>query len=238
MPTHSTEIGPKCFLFMAKSRIFYFLLFKENSKFNTKYFLFLQHFRSPLAYKSRPERTRSSQVRWKSTGSDRGGRGQSPVPKTSDRSCIPDKARTPIRRRTLERKTNLGKGKSHAHQVRRRLFRIVWCWNRLLLHHQEKLWSKIRWLFWANNIQTNTSETILPRLRAPDGVQFPERMVPEHQGRRRHVTWRMKLPLLRIWDGPSHGCKRRRRRESHPSSTDSTAVGRKKRLQRNPGPLA
>ena len=40
-----------------------------------------------------PERTRSSQVRRKSTGSIRIGRGQSPVPRTSDRSRTPNRAR-------------------------------------------------------------------------------------------------------------------------------------------------
>ena len=46
-----------------------------------------------------PERTGSSQVRRKSTGSVRTGRSQSPVPRTSDRSRTPDR------------------GKSHAHQA-------------------------------------------------------------------------------------------------------------------------
>ena len=58
-----------------------------------------------------PEMTRSSQARRKSTGSVRTGRGQSPVPMTSDRSRTPDRARTPIKRQTPDR------GKSHAHQA-------------------------------------------------------------------------------------------------------------------------
>ena len=62
-----------------------------------------------------PERTRSSQVKRKSTGSVRTGRGQSPVRRTSDQSRTPDRARTPIRRRTQEREATPGKGKSHAH---------------------------------------------------------------------------------------------------------------------------
>ena len=41
-----------------------------------------------------PERTRSSQVRRKHTGSIRSGRGQSHVPRTSDWSWTPDGART------------------------------------------------------------------------------------------------------------------------------------------------
>ena len=64
-----------------------------------------------------PEMTRSSQVRRKSTGSDRTRRGQSHVCRTSDRSRTPDRARTPIRRRTPERETTSGKGKSRAHQA-------------------------------------------------------------------------------------------------------------------------
>ena len=62
------------------------------------------------------ERARSSQLRRKSTGSDRSGRGHSPVCRTLDRSRTPDKSRTPIRRRTPERETTSGKGKSRAHQ--------------------------------------------------------------------------------------------------------------------------
>ena len=64
-----------------------------------------------------PEITHFSQVRRKSTGSDRTGRGQSSVRRTSDRSRTLDKARTPIRRRTPERETTSGKGKSRAHQA-------------------------------------------------------------------------------------------------------------------------
>ena len=59
----------------------------------------------------------SLQVRRKSIESVRTGRGQSPVPKTSDRSCTLYRARTPIRRRTPEREATPGKGKSHAHQA-------------------------------------------------------------------------------------------------------------------------
>ena len=62
-----------------------------------------------------PERTRSSQVRRKSTGFVRNGRGFSPVRRTSDQSRTPNKVRTPIKRQTPVREATLGKGKSHAH---------------------------------------------------------------------------------------------------------------------------
>ena len=63
-----------------------------------------------------PERTRSSQARGKSTGSDRFGRCQSPVRRTSDWSRTLDRFQTPITRQTPERETTSGKGKSQAHQ--------------------------------------------------------------------------------------------------------------------------
>jgi hypothetical protein len=62
-----------------------------------------------------PERTRSSQARRESTGSARTGRGQSPAPRTSDRSRTPDRARIPIRHQTPDREATQDKGKSHAH---------------------------------------------------------------------------------------------------------------------------
>ena len=62
------------------------------------------------------ERARSSQPRRKSTGSDRTGRGQSPVRRTPDRSRTPNRSRTPVRRRSPQRETAYGKGKSWAHQ--------------------------------------------------------------------------------------------------------------------------
>jgi hypothetical protein len=63
--------------------------------------------------------TRSSQARRKSTGSARTGStrtgcGQSPAPRTSDRSRTPDRARTPIRHQTPDREATRDKGKSHA----------------------------------------------------------------------------------------------------------------------------
>ena len=61
------------------------------------------------------ERTRFSQAIRKSTGSVRTGRGQSPVPRTSDRSRTPDRARTPLRRQTPDREATPDRGKSHAH---------------------------------------------------------------------------------------------------------------------------
>jgi hypothetical protein len=64
-----------------------------------------------------PERTRSSQARRKSIGSVRTGRGQSPAPRTSDRSRTPDRARTPIRRQTPDREATSDRDKSHAHQA-------------------------------------------------------------------------------------------------------------------------
>ena len=68
----------------------------------------------PESIEKTPERTRSSQPRRKSIGSDRSGRGQSPVRRTPDRSQTPDKSRTPIRRHTPERETTSEKGKSRA----------------------------------------------------------------------------------------------------------------------------
>ena len=62
-----------------------------------------------------PERNRSSQARRKSTRSARTGRGQSPAPRTSDRSRTSDKARTPIQHQTPDREATQDKGKSHAH---------------------------------------------------------------------------------------------------------------------------
>ena len=64
-----------------------------------------------------PERTRSPQVRRKSTGSVRSGRGQSPVPRNSDRSRTPDRARTPIRHRTPDQETTPNRGKTHMTQA-------------------------------------------------------------------------------------------------------------------------
>jgi hypothetical protein len=64
-----------------------------------------------------PERTCSSQARRKSTGSVRTGRGQSPTPRTSDRSRTSDRARTPIRRQTPDREATPNRGKSHAPQA-------------------------------------------------------------------------------------------------------------------------
>ena len=62
-----------------------------------------------------PERIRSSQARRKSTGSVRTRRGQSPVPKTSDRSRTPYGARTPLRRQTPDREATPDRGMSQAH---------------------------------------------------------------------------------------------------------------------------
>ena len=60
------------------------------------------------------ERTRSSQARWKSTESERSGRGRSSVRRTPDRSFTPNRSRTPVRGHTPERETNFGKKKSRA----------------------------------------------------------------------------------------------------------------------------
>jgi hypothetical protein len=73
----------------------------------------------PGSSERNPERTHSSGVRRKSTGpartsSVRFGRGQSPTPRTTDRSRTPDKARTPIRHQTPDRETSRDKGKTHA----------------------------------------------------------------------------------------------------------------------------
>jgi general stress protein YciG len=66
-----------------------------------------------------PERTRSSGARRKSTGSAMTGsarseRGQSPAPRTSDRSRTLDKARSPIRHQTSDPEASRDKGKTHA----------------------------------------------------------------------------------------------------------------------------
>ena len=63
-----------------------------------------------------PERTRSSQPRRKTTGSERSRRGQSPARRSPNRSRTPDRSRTPVRRRSPERETASGKGKARAHQ--------------------------------------------------------------------------------------------------------------------------
>ena len=59
-----------------------------------------------------PERPRSSGARQKSTGSVRTGRGQSPAPKTSDRSRTPDRVRSPIRHQAMDRDVTPDKGKA------------------------------------------------------------------------------------------------------------------------------
>jgi hypothetical protein len=66
-----------------------------------------------------PERTRSSGARRKSAGlaaagSARSGRGQSPAPRNSDRSRIPDRVRSPIRHQTPDPEASRDKGKAHA----------------------------------------------------------------------------------------------------------------------------
>ena len=62
-----------------------------------------------------PERARSSQARQKSTGPVRTGRGQSTVPRSSDRSRTPDQAQTTIRHQTSDREATPDRGKSQAH---------------------------------------------------------------------------------------------------------------------------
>ena len=44
-----------------------------------------------------PEMTRSSQARQKNTGSERFGQGHSPARRSLDRSCTPERSRTPVR---------------------------------------------------------------------------------------------------------------------------------------------
>ena len=61
-----------------------------------------------------PERPRSSGARQKSTGSVRTGLGQSPAPRTSDRSRTPDRVRSPIRDQAMDRDVTPDKGKSRA----------------------------------------------------------------------------------------------------------------------------
>ena len=60
------------------------------------------------------ERAWSSGALRKSTGSVRTGRGQSPAPKTSNRSRTLDRARTPIRHQAMDREATSDKGKSRA----------------------------------------------------------------------------------------------------------------------------
>ena len=60
------------------------------------------------------ERTRSSQARRKSTGSERSRRGQSPVRRIPDRSLTPERSRTPVQIHTPERETDSGKRNSRA----------------------------------------------------------------------------------------------------------------------------
>ena len=62
-----------------------------------------------------PERARSSQVRQKNTGSVRTGRGQSLVPRSSNRSRTPDRARMPIRHQTSDREATPDRGKIQVH---------------------------------------------------------------------------------------------------------------------------
>ena len=61
------------------------------------------------------EMTHSSQAIRKSIGSVRTGRGQSPVPRTSNWSRTPDRARTPIKHQTPDREATPDRGKYHAH---------------------------------------------------------------------------------------------------------------------------
>ena len=63
-----------------------------------------------------PERTRSAQLRKKTTGSERSGRGQSPARRSPNRSRTPDRSRTPVRRLSPAREMASGKGKARAHQ--------------------------------------------------------------------------------------------------------------------------
>ena len=65
----------------------------------------------PTSFKRAPFGNRSPQVRRKSTGSARSGRGQSPVPRTLDRSRTSDRARTPIWHRTPEPTATPSRGK-------------------------------------------------------------------------------------------------------------------------------
>ena len=132
-----------------------------------------------------PERTRSSQLRRKSTGSVRSGRGQSPVLRTLDRSRTPDMARTPIRHRTPDREVTPDSGKAHVSKPHRRLLRTAKWWSRSLLHPQGRPPLGIRGLprSRADNIRNNTPEAILPRSRVSGrGIHFPEYQVPEHHG--------------------------------------------------------
>ena len=102
------------------------------------------------------ERTRSLQVRQKSTGSVRTGRGQSPIPRTSDRSRTPDRARTPIRHRTPDRgRLRIGVSPGRTKHCRH-LLRIAKCWSHFLPHPQERPPSGIRGLLRADRIRSST----------------------------------------------------------------------------------
>ena len=63
-----------------------------------------------------PEKTRSTQPRRKTPGSERSGRGQSPARRSPNRSRTPERSRTPVRRLSPARETASGKGKARAHQ--------------------------------------------------------------------------------------------------------------------------
>ena len=64
-----------------------------------------------------PERTRSSQPRRKTTGSERSGRDQSPTRRSPNRSRTPDCSRTPVWRLSLKRETTSGNEKARAHKA-------------------------------------------------------------------------------------------------------------------------
>jgi len=148
-----------------------------------------------------PERTRSSGARWKSTGSARTGsartgRGQSPAPRTSDRSRTPDRARTPIRHQTPDREATRDKGKTHALSTTPTFpancpmpeplptppSRTTSTWD---LKNSP-----------GGQRSEHQPKNLLPLVQVSGRVLWPEHQVPGRRGRRRQVTWRMRLLLL------------------------------------------
>jgi hypothetical protein len=136
-----------------------------------------------------PERTRSSGAKRKSTGSARSGRGQSPAPRTSDRSRTPDRARIPIRHQTPDREVTRDKGKTHA-------LSTTPCRSRSPLRPLGPPLPGNRGFPRVDDTRGSQPENLPPLVRVSGRVPFPERQVPGRRERRRQVTQRMRLLLL------------------------------------------
>ena len=143
------------------------------------------------------EKTRSSQVRQKSTGSVRNGRGQSPVPRTSDRSRTPNKAQTPIRHRTPDREATPDRGKIHASQASptsppncQMVEKFPLSPSRAASTRDPRTASR------GQNPEYHTGSDPSRSEVSEGGVQFPKHQVPEHHGRKELGIWRRRLPIL------------------------------------------